>query len=66
LPEVVTRKTHAERLLVAVADSWHAVGPAIVIAALAPDALAHPQVSVFALALLAQFGGDFLASTLRE
>jgi hypothetical protein len=66
LPEVVGRKTHAERLLVAVADSWHAVGPAIVVGALAPEGFAHPEVGVFALALLAQFGGDFLASTLRE
>jgi PAS domain-containing protein len=66
LPEVVGRRTHAERLPVAVADSWHAVGPAIVVSALAPEGFAAPGVGVFALALLAQFGGDFLASTLRE
>src|SRR5688572_26403049 len=66
LPEVVSRRSHTERLLVAVADSWHAVGPAIVVGVLAPQGLAQPEVSVFALALLAQFGGDFLASTLRE
>jgi PAS domain S-box-containing protein len=66
LPEVAGRRTHPERLLVAVADSWHSVGPAIVVAALAPVGFAHPDVEVFALALLAQFGGDFLASTVRE
>src|SRR4051812_48148979 len=66
LPEVAGRRTHAERLLVAVADSWHAVGPAIVVSAFTTAALAVPGMGVFALALLAQFGGDFLASTLRE
>ena len=66
LPEVLARRTHAERLLVAVADSWHAVGPAIVVGALAPERFVQPEVGVFVLALLAQFGGDFLASTLRE
>jgi PAS domain S-box-containing protein len=64
LPEVAGRRTHSERLLVAVSDSWHAVGPAVVVGVLAPHG--EPSASVFALALVAQFGGDFLASTVRE
>ena len=35
LPEIARRRAHPERLLVAIADCWHTVGPAIVVAALA-------------------------------
>ena len=36
LPDVVLRRAHPERLLVAVADSWYAVGPAAVFALSSP------------------------------
>jgi GAF domain-containing protein len=52
--------------LVAVADSWYAVGPAIVVSLLAPGRPAAASWSVYALALLAQFVVDFAASTTRE
>src|SRR3954447_1929657 len=38
LPELVRRRAHPERIAVIVADSWYAIGPALVIAAADPAA----------------------------
>jgi GAF domain-containing protein len=66
LPEIVRRRAHSERALVAVADSWHAVGPAIVVSLLVTAGSSHVPWSACVLALPAQFAVDFAVSTLRE
>jgi PAS domain S-box-containing protein len=66
LPEIALRRAPLERLLVAVADSWFAVGAAAVVSALAGSDASTATAGVYALALAAQFGVDFVASTLRE
>jgi len=66
LPELVRRRTHPERLLVAVADSWYAIGASVVVGLAAPVELGWSAWPVYLLALLAQFAGDLAVSTLRE
>jgi diguanylate cyclase (GGDEF)-like protein len=66
LPEIVRRRAGLERAVVAVADSWYAVGPVLVIAALGPADPSGDAWAVYLLALAAQFAVDLVASTLRE
>jgi PAS domain S-box-containing protein len=66
LPEIVARRAHAERALVAVADCWYALGAALAVELLAPADAARSSWTVFILALVAQFATDFAASTTRE
>jgi len=66
LPAVLRRRVHPDRLLVAPASAWYAVGPAFVIA-LAD--LGHPSWgdgSIIVLAFVAQVASDVAASTVRE
>src|SRR4051794_35800427 len=60
LPELARRRAHVERLAVVVADSWYSVGPALVVLALGRSA------GALVLALVAQFAGDIVISSLRE
>jgi len=46
-------------------DCWHAVGPALVIVAAGAQVFAWDQWPVYALALLAQFGFDYVATAVR-
>jgi putative nucleotidyltransferase with HDIG domain len=65
LPAVLTQRISPSRLLTVPANSWFALGPALVLRLTgepAPDA----AVGVLLLALLAQFVGDFTASAIRE
>jgi anti-anti-sigma regulatory factor len=66
LPEIVLRRAHPERALVALAGSWYAVGPAAVFALVDPGSPAWEDVGIYALALGSQFAIDFVVSTLRE
>ncbi len=66
LPEILVGRVHRERALFAFAGSWYAVGPAVVFALFDPGAPTWADAGVYALALFAQFGTDFVASTLRE
>jgi HD-GYP domain-containing protein (c-di-GMP phosphodiesterase class II) len=65
VPAVATRRLALSRLLTAPGNSWFALGPALVLV-LAGERhpLGHP--AVLALALAAQFAGDFLSNLLRE
>jgi len=65
LPAVLSGRSSPSRLLAVPANSWFALGPALVLE------LAHPRSPtaepvVLIAALLAQFGGDFAASAIRE
>src|SRR3954454_8480440 len=66
LPEIARRKAHPERALVAVADSWHAIGPALVVQIALGDDSSRVAWGVYLVALAAQFAVDFAVSTLRE
>jgi HD-GYP domain-containing protein (c-di-GMP phosphodiesterase class II) len=65
LPAVLTGRLAPSRLLTAPGNSWFALGPALVLV-VAGDRhpIGHP--GVLALALAAQFGGDFLSNLMRE
>jgi diguanylate cyclase (GGDEF)-like protein len=65
-PELLRRRCPPERVLVSIADSWYAVGPALVVALAGAAVPAESAWPVFALALAAQFSGDLLASSVRE
>ena len=65
LPAVLARRVAPSRLLSVPANSWFAVGPALVLL-LAGEPRPDAAPAVLVLALLAQFGGDFAASALRE
>jgi hypothetical protein len=66
LPEVLARRRPPGRLLMALGDSWFAVGPALVFAIAAPGAPDGHDWPLYLLALGAQFLCDFTASSLRE
>src|SRR4051794_13408655 len=66
LPAIARRRAHPERVLVSLADSWHAVGPAVVLGLLVEADSGRIAWNICLLALLAQFAVDFVASTLRE
>src|SRR5918999_1031938 len=65
LPDYLTRRSHPARLLLTPGDSWHAVGPVLVLALAGLD---QPQLSDWPV-LLAAFGAQTLfdvgSSTLR-
>ncbi len=65
LPAVLRRRVSPSRLLSVPANSWFALGPALVLA-LAGEPGPDAALGVLLLALLAQFAGDFTASALRE
>jgi putative nucleotidyltransferase with HDIG domain len=66
LPDYLTRRSHPARLLLTPGDSWHAVGPVLVLALAGLD---QPQLSDWPV-LLAAFGAQTLfdvgSSTLRS
>ena len=66
LPDYLRGQTPPSRAILVVGDSWHAVGPALVLAAAAAGEPSLAQWPVYAAALLAQFAFDFGTSTVRE
>jgi diguanylate cyclase (GGDEF)-like protein len=64
--ESVLGRAHPERLLTAVADTWHVVGAALVFMAAGEPAPRLSSWWVLALALIAQFVIDFANATARE
>jgi HD-GYP domain-containing protein (c-di-GMP phosphodiesterase class II) len=66
LPLILDGRRSADRLVVMLADAWHAVGPAAVFSLAHLGAPSWPDAPVLLLALLAQFGCDFTATVARE
>jgi putative nucleotidyltransferase with HDIG domain len=67
LPDWLRGRTPASRSLLAVGDSWHALGPALVlIVAGVPAGPPFSAWPIYAGAVVAQFLFDFAFSTLRE
>jgi HD-GYP domain-containing protein (c-di-GMP phosphodiesterase class II) len=65
LPEILTRRLHPDRLLVAPADGWYAVGPALVFAAAGLDRPDWGDAHWYLLAFAAQLTVDLGTSTVR-
>lgn len=66
LPAVLQRNIHVDRLPVATASAWYAVGPALVIALTNPGPPSWDDGAVYALAFFAQVLADVGSSTIRE
>ena len=66
LPDFVQGRRHPSRLLLAGGDSWHAVGPALVLMLAGPEAASLSDWPIYTAALFAQFSGDLLWSTIRD
>jgi putative nucleotidyltransferase with HDIG domain len=65
LPAVLAQRISPSRLLTVPANSWFALGPALVLR-LAGEPAPDSSILVLLAALLAQFAGDFAASAVRE
>src|SRR4051794_13157401 len=61
VPDVVTGRAPAYRVMFGLGDSWFAIAPALVVA----QTGVHPAALVIALALVAQMAADFAISALR-
>jgi HD-GYP domain-containing protein (c-di-GMP phosphodiesterase class II) len=66
LPEYLNGERHPSRMLLAVGDAWHSVGPAGVLAAAGVTAPDLGDWALLFVALIAQIVTDDLVSTLRE
>ena len=66
VPDFVEGTFHRDRWFSNLADSWFAVGPVLVLAALAPGEPTIHLVPVYLLAFASQVGGDLLWSLLRD
>jgi putative nucleotidyltransferase with HDIG domain len=64
--EVAQGRRHPSRLLNSFADSWFAIGPALVLAIAGSPAADEVSFAVLLGALAAQFAGDALSSRVRE
>src|SRR3954451_14845888 len=66
LPDVLSRRSHPDRLLLGPANAWHALGPALVFAVADPGAPDWGDGGIYVVAFAAQVATDFVISTLRE
>jgi HD-GYP domain-containing protein (c-di-GMP phosphodiesterase class II) len=65
LPRYLRGEVHATRVMFVLPDAWHAFGPALVLAALAPAHIGLSDWPVLALAVIAQVAFDAGSSILR-
>ena len=66
LPEYAGGRVPVDRSLLRLVNSWHAVGPALVLIAAGQPAPTPHNLPIYALALLAQFAFDFGSTALRD
>jgi putative nucleotidyltransferase with HDIG domain len=66
LPSYLRGEVHVGRLPHVLPDAWHSVGPAVVVALLAPGQISLDDWPVLAVALMAQGICDAAVSTLRD
>src|SRR4051794_25543189 len=66
LPDYLTGRASWERVVLNLGDSWHAVGPALVLSLAGAGGPDWGDWPVYLLALAAQFGCDLAASAVRE
>jgi HD-GYP domain-containing protein (c-di-GMP phosphodiesterase class II) len=66
LPEYARGRVPVDRSLLRLVNSWHAVGPALVLVAAGQPDPTPRNLPIYALALLAQFAFDFGSTALRD
>src|SRR5919201_4495901 len=66
LPELVRRKTHPDRALFVLVNSWYAVGPALVLSVAGEPVAAWHRWPLYVAALASQFALDFGSSATFE
>src|SRR5436189_288438 len=66
LPDYARGRVPIARSILRFVNSWHAVGPALVLIAAGQPAPTPQHLPVYALALLAQFAFDFGSTALRD
>jgi len=66
LPEYVRGRVPVDRSVLRLVNSWHAVGPALVLIAAGQPEPTPRNLPIYALALLAQFAFDFGSTALRD
>jgi signal transduction histidine kinase len=66
VPDYVMGRRHGSRAVKVLGDSWHAVGPALVLGIAGTGDPAWQDWPVYLAALAAQVGCDLVAATLRE
>ena len=65
-PEYARGRVPVDRSLLRLVNSWHAVGPALVLVAAGQPEPTARNLPIYALALLAQFAFDFASTALRD
>ena len=65
-PSFLTGSRHPDRTVVAIADAWHTIGPAIVFTLAGVQAPSWGDVPILLAALVAQIGTDIVATAARE
>src|SRR4051794_29966031 len=66
LPAVLQFRIHPDRLLIAPANAWYAVGPALVLALAGNGGPTWQDVQIYAIAFVAQVVFDVAAATVRD
>jgi HD-GYP domain-containing protein (c-di-GMP phosphodiesterase class II) len=66
IPDFVRGTWHWDRTITTLGDCWFAIGPVLVLAALAPETATLAVAEVYALAYVAQVGGDLVWTVLRD
>jgi HD-GYP domain-containing protein (c-di-GMP phosphodiesterase class II) len=66
VPDVLKGRAHVDRLLLAPANAWHAVGPAMIFAIANPGPPDWNDAPIYLLAFFAQVITDFAVSPLRD
>ena len=66
LPEYLTGRTHLDRAVLSIGDSWYAVPPALLLTLAGAQTFAAGQWPVYLAALGVQFAGDFVAAVARD
>jgi HD-GYP domain-containing protein (c-di-GMP phosphodiesterase class II) len=66
LPDYVRGRVPVDRSVLRFVNSWHAVGPALVLLAAGQPAPTPRNLGVYALAVVAQFAFDFGSTALRD
>ena len=66
LPDYLEGRRHPERVVIALGDSWHAVGPALVLTLCGAESATLGDWPIYLAALAAQFAFDLITNMARE
>jgi putative nucleotidyltransferase with HDIG domain len=66
LPDYLTRKTHLDRAVLSLGDSWYSVPPALLLTLAGAQTFSPGDWPIYVAALGVQFAGDFVAAVLRD